>query len=476
MPSRRPIASDALPPVWERGTLVLVPSLSFPVSELVKIAGIDHYEERLLCAVLLLDRPDVRLVYLTSRPVDPAVVDYYLSFLDDPVRARNRLHLVAVGEGGPRPLSDKLLGRPDVVARVRQLVAGDASARLLPFNVTHREAELAAALGLALDGPPPEQVALGSKSGSRRVARRAGVAVVAGEEDLRSLPELEGAADRLRRRGARRAVVKLNDGFSGQGNALIDLAGPGGGVEARPTTFCAGEETWASYGPKVAIEGAVVEEVVEAPWASPSVQLRVAPGGAVNVVSSHDQILGGPGGQVYLGCRFPAHPTYREAICRAGRAVGAVLAAEGVIGPFGVDFLVTGDADDFEVFLSEINLRMGGTTHPFWMARLATGGHYDDDRGELVVRGERRCYVATDNLKVPGLAGRSPREAIDAVAGAGLAFDRASGTGVTLHLLGALVGHAKLGATCIAADLEEAEKLLGELDAVLGHLVSRPVP
>ena len=369
MPSRRPIASDALPPVWERGTLVLVPSLSFPVSELVKIAGIDHYEERLLCAVLLLDRPDVRLVYLTSRPVDPAVVDYYLSFLDDPVRARNRLHLVAVGEGGPRPLSDKLLGRPDVVARVRQLVAGDASARLLPFNVTHREAELAAALGLALDGPPPEQVALGSKSGSRRVARRAGVAVVAGEEDLRSLPELEGAADRLRRRGARRAVVKLNDGFSGQGNALVDLVGPTTTLSPESATFCAAGESWTSFGPKIAAEGAIVEELLDAPLASPSVQLRIAPGGDVRVVSTHDQVLGGPGGQVYQGCRFPASESYRSAISAAALSVGDVLAGEGVVGPLGIDFLVTGAPGAFEISLSEINLAWAGPPIPSgWLA------------------------------------------------------------------------------------------------------------
>jgi hypothetical protein len=31
----------------------------------------------------------------------------------------------------------------------------------------------------------------------------------------------------------------------------------------------------------------------------------VTPTGEVEIVSTHDQLLGGPSGQSYLGCRFP---------------------------------------------------------------------------------------------------------------------------------------------------------------------------
>ena len=92
---------------------------------------------------------------------------------------------------------------------------------------------------------------------------------------------------------------------------------------------------------------------------------------------------------------------------------------------------------------------MGGTTHPFWMARLATGGTYDQESGELrVPGGGARCYVATDNLKSRA-AGRArrPAEVIARIDEAGLAFDPATGTGVTLHLLGALPGAGKMGVT-----------------------------
>jgi len=205
------------------------------------------------------------------------------------------------------------------------------------------------------------------------------------------------------------------------------------------------------------VQGAVVEELLRAPGLrSPSVQLRISPAGAVEVLSTHDQILGGPQNQVYIGCRFPAHPDYRLSIQREALKVGQVLAAEGVLGSFGIDFLVVGR----DVYLSEINLRLGGTTHPFWMARLATGTRYDLFTGELRrPDGSARYYVATDNLKSGRLKGRSPADAIELLDGSGLGYDPANGAGATLHLLGALPSTGKLGATCIADTPEAADDL-----------------
>jgi len=119
------------------------------------------------------------------------------------------------------------------------------------------------------------------------------------------------------------------------------------------------------------------------------------------------------------------------------------------------------------IYLSEINLRMGGTTHPFWMARLATGGAYDVADGTLVAGTTPKFYVATDNFKSPSLVGRSPASVITAVDDAGLGFDPASATGATLHLLGAVRDHGKVGATCIADSPAEAEALYQRVAAVL---------
>ena len=452
--------------------MVALPSATFPVDELRKITAIQHYEERMLYTALLLRCPERRLVYLTSLPVDEAIVEYYLRFLPDPAGARRRLELVSLGDEGPQPLTHKLLARPDAVAQVRELVGGADGADdayVLPFNVTASEARLADELDLPVFGARPDLAVLGTKTGSRRVAARAGVPVPAGAEDLRSVAEVERAVEALRaeRPRAGAVVIKLNEGFSGQGNAIVDLDGPVAPLPGSKTTFCAAEESWESFSTKITREGAIVEELLDGPdVASPSVQVRIAPSGDYELLSTHDQILGGTGGHVYLGCRFPADAAYRLAIQEAAARVAGVLAAEGVIGSFGIDFLVVHEGEgeaagdrDGGVYLSEINLRMGGTTHPFWMTRLACEATYDATTGELLSDGRPTCYVATDNLKSGRLLGLRPGQLVDAVDRAGLGFDQGARSGVTLHLLGALPRFGKMGATCVAATPEDAEEL-----------------
>jgi len=147
--------------------------------------------------------------------------------------------------------------------------------------------------------------------------------------------------------------------------------------------------------------------------------------------------------------------------------VGEVLAADGVIGSFGIDFVLVPDDGRYDIRLSEINLRLGGTTHPFWMARLVSDGVYDQSTGELVARGRAKCYVASDNLKSQALVGRSPADVIADVDRRGLSFDPERGTGATLHLLGAVRRFGKMGMTCVADTAEDADALYEELTAAL---------
>jgi hypothetical protein len=451
-------------------TIVVCPSISFPEVELRKIVGIQHYEERLLFFILLLRDPDLEMVYPTSVPVAPAIVDYYLGWLPDPAGARERLHLIAVGDPAPSALTDKLLARRDLVAGISAHIRDPECAYIVAFNVTPSEARLAELLGIPLYGPHPELIDLGSKSGARQVAAAAGVEVFEGAGDLYSIADIERgvAAIRAARPDAKAVVAKLNHGFSGQGNVVLPLAGIATPLQESAAVFCASEESWATYEPKVAAEGAIVEELAREPGVvSPSVQLRVLPGGRVEVVSTHDQILGGPDEQVYLGCRFPARAEYRKQIQDDAIRVAEVLAARGVIGSFGIDFVVVPDRG---VFLSEINLRLGGTTHPFLMARYVSGGVYDADAGELLVDGSPRVYKASDNLKSQRYVGLQPGDVIAAVADAGLQYDPATATGATLHLLGALPGYGKCGVLCIARSHEEADDMYSAVIATLDRL------
>ena len=64
---------------------------------------------------------------------------------------------------------------------------------------------------------------LGTKSGCREVFRDAGILFPDGFENLQDEEEMAQALNDLKTRNPemRRAVVKLNDGFSGEGNALF---------------------------------------------------------------------------------------------------------------------------------------------------------------------------------------------------------------------------------------------------------------
>ena len=452
------------------GTLVVLPSITFPGVELRKIIGIQHYEERMLYTLLLLRNPDLRVVYLTSLAIDPDIVDYYLGFLPQGIDARTRLTTIAVGDPEPRALTAKLLESPSVLKAIHSEVHGKQG-YVLPFNVTPLEGEFAEQIGLPLFGPHPDLISLGSKSGSRKVARRAGVPILTGFEDLRSLDEIEDSITAIQkeRPQADAVVIKLDNGFSGQGNAIVDLRTLRFPLHESPTVFCAAEESWLSFSAKIAEEGAIVEELVRGEGiTSPSVQLRIAPGGSIETLSTHDQILGGPDDQVYLGCRFPARSDYRRRILDFALETAKVLAAEGVFGPFGIDFVVVpSDGRDPDVYLSEINLRNGGTTHPFFMARLVTEGEYDFSTGELIAEGQPKFYVATDNLKSEDYIGMTPGTAIRALRDAGLAYEPSTRTGITLHLLGALRDYGKIGAVCIAGSHEGAQSLYDNLVATL---------
>ena len=211
-----------------------------------------------------------------------------------------------------------------------------------------------------------------------------------------------------------------------------------------------------------------MEELLDVPgMVSPSVQLRILPGGEPMVLSTHSQVLGGPNRQVYLGCRFPADAAYRDDIRQAAERVGRELAGRGVIGYFGVDFFVVPERGRQQVFLSEINLRVGGTTHPFGMASLVTDGRYDVAGGHLVAGGRAKSYLATDNLKSSSLVGCQPQAIIDQVARLGLGYDHRRRVGTTIHLLGALREYGKMGVTRIGDTEEEARERYREVVAAL---------
>ncbi|MEZ5730528.1 MAG: peptide ligase PGM1-related protein [Burkholderiaceae bacterium] len=216
--------------------------------------------------------------------------------------------------------------------------------------------------------------------------------------------------------------------------------------------------------------GGIVEAFVPgASGRSPSVQMRIDPLGRVEAISTHDQVLGGPNGQIFLGCRFPADEAYRLTLQEAGARVARVLAERGVLGRFGVDFVSVPQADGgWRHYAIEINLRKGGTSHPFLMLQFLTDGCYDTHTGRFLTQGGRpRHYYASDNLESERYRGLTPDDLIDIAVTNGLHFHNASGEGVAFHLIGALSEFGKLGVVCIGETAERAFALYRRTVAVL---------
>ena len=451
-------------------TSVVVPSLTLDQGELRKLAGVAYYEERLLFLLIRLRNPRAHVVYVTSQPVHPMILDYYLNLLAGvpAAHARARLTMLCCHDGSPRPLTEKIIERPRLMQRIRKAIPDPTRAYLTVFNSTRLERKLSVLLGVPLNGLDPDLQYYGTKSGSRRVFHQAGVPCPLGFEDLNSEADIVKALSELRcrRPGLRRAIVKLNESFSGEGNAVFTYPEegmgdvPGALAEVALATESSERETFFDEFRRM---GGVVEEYVEAPEKhSPSVQLRTSPHGEVLKISTHDQILGGPQGQTYLGCRFPARDDYRQPMSALADRIGHVLAEKGVVSRFGVDFLASRSHPDEPWTLQalEINLRFLGTTHPFLALSFLTGGSLDAATGQFVSLGGRpKFYRATDNLQSDRYKSLVPEDLIDIVTEHRLHYNHRTESGVLFHLIGAVSEFGKLGVTAIANTPAEADAL-----------------
>jgi hypothetical protein len=95
-------------------------------------------------------------------------------------------------------------------------------------------------------------------------------------------------------------------------------------------SFQCATETWSHFASKIPTLGAIAEAFIEGEVKhSPSVQGRITPMGDVEILSTHDQELGGADGQIFLGCSFPARSDYRLEIQKMGRRVGEALSCPG---------------------------------------------------------------------------------------------------------------------------------------------------
>ena len=463
-------------------TVVVVPSLSLDPDVLANVSGAYHYEERMLCMAMLLRLPRTRLIFVTSEPVAASTIDYYLHLLPGipSGHARRRLSLFACHDASPLPLTQKILQRPRLLQRIREHITDPGAAHLTCFNACELERTLAVQLDVPLYACDPQLAALGSKSGGREIFRAADVPMPDGFENLADEKDIAEALAALKGRNPdlRRAAVKMNDGFAGEGNAVFSYTEAPDAVDlgswvrdrlAHSLDYEANGMSWERFSTKFRQMGGVVEAYVDGDEKrSPSVQCRIDPVGQVRLISTHDQVLGGRSGQVFLGCTFPAADAYRREIQEMGLRVGKVLRDRGALGRFGIDFVSVREPDGWRHHAIEINLRKGGTTHPYMMLQFLTDGTYDHETGMYYTpTGQPRYYYASDNLKSDAYVGLTPSDLIDISVANGLHFHGTTQQGVVFHLIGALSEFGKLGVVCVSESREGADRLYRDTVAVL---------
>jgi PGM1 C-terminal domain/ATP-grasp domain len=463
-------------------SLVVIPSVAPPPGD--NGAVVQAYEERLLFLLFLLRQPRLQMVFVTGRAVSEAVVQYYLALLPGviPSHARARLHMIAAHDGSPRPLSAKLLQRPRVLDAISTRIPDRARCHLVPFTTSAAERDLALALGIPLYGADPRFLPFGTKTGCRRLFADAGVAHPLGWEDVADVDGVVEALTQMRaaKPAVEQAIVKHNDGVAGRGNAIVRLGGlPAPGSPDEPAALRARVEQLELESSKTDLDeylrtlaagGGIVEErIAGVELRSPSVQLRVTPLGDVEILSTHDQLLGGPSGQSYLGCVFPADFAYARQITDEAAKIGERLAREGVLGRFAVDFVVVRATDgSWTPYAIEVNLRKGGTTHPFLTLQFLTDGTYDPATALFTApSGREKHLVATDHLESERLHGLSVDDLFDIAVRHRLHFDPARQVGVVFHMMSALAEIGRTGMTAVGDSPAQAEQTFRRAERVL---------
>src|SRR4029077_19982533 len=96
-----------------------------------------------------------------------------------------------------------------------------------------------------------------------------------------------------------------------------------------------------------------------------------------------------------------ARPSYARTITTDAQTIGRRLAREGGIGRFALDFvLVRATGGAWTPYAIELNLRKGGTTHPFLTLQFLTDGRYDPTTALFTApTGKRKFFVASDHVK-----------------------------------------------------------------------------
>lgn len=440
-----------------------------------------HYEERIFYLFHVLRNPLNRLIVVTSSPVTETLVSYLLHLIPGVPHshARRRLELLHVQDVSSVPLTQKILNRPALMTRLRRLLSQSDRASISCYNVTQLEEELAVSLQVPLHGPRAEHLRLTSNSGSRQLFQALGINHPHGAKNVQYIGDVARALVELAQEkpDLTKACLKHNFSISGYGNAIVDLSRlqerlQSGEAPDNPMyrwiSDCLPDwahlvherQTWKNYLERLGLEGGVVEEFVEGDPCS--VEVRIDLDGSVDVIGTHEEMMGGENFQVYLGCRFPASQRLAGELGRLGLTLGRWMAQQGVVGRFTANFLATPKGGQVveKLYAVDVHLRKGNTTLPLRTLQLLSAGTYNHEEGVFTDdRGQELCYLSSDHFGAGQFKGMMPRDLLEIITCSAHHYSSATHTGAVFHMLNGISELGQTGITCIERRHDLAERL-----------------
>jgi len=466
-------------------TFVVVSGLNSDLFNLSQVKGLNFYEERMLFFLFLLKYNRTKIIYVTSKGFNIKLFDYYLDLIAENPKdfksMQKRLTHLEIDDSRVTSMTQKLLDNREIIEKIKGSISNFKTAVLRCYYPTMLERKLALEIGIPLFGSNEKFDYIGTKSGSRRVFKLSGLNLIPGYGKLENTDALYLALAKLMKNypSYKQYVVKLDICASGRGNAVfnaeklikdhdleisiktdvVKLAKIIRKVLKNYLTFQSGEQSFDAYMKEYNKVGGIAEALISAKFTySPSVQISISAEGKPYIISSHEQILGGPNKQNFLGCAFPSRDLHRQLIAKEAKKVAIWMAKKGMIGHFGIDFVTIQKTPDHtpRVYPIEINLRKGGTTHPYRLAYFLTSAHYDSKKGILHSGKIPVCYEARDIIESEKYKALTPGKLIEIIESSKIGFNKNTKKGVLVYMPGMISEYGKFGAIAIGHSHQEA--------------------
>ncbi len=481
-------------------TFVVLSGLNSDSFNLSLVKGLDFYEERMLFFLFLLKYKKTRIIYVTSEGFNTELFEYYISTIftkpNEIKSAFARLVHIEVNKtsaASVQSLSERLLKDEGALKKISDSIPNKAMAMLRCYNTTAQERAIAKELGISIFGHREKFDYIGTKSGARKIFQLVGLKLINGFAYIKSTVLLFEKMVKLYEDspGSEKIMIKLNESSSGKGNCIFNMGdflsdelNNQGKISSKTAfdifekrfdkyaIFQSEKQNYAGFKKEFDRLGGICELYIGGKNHSPSVQIQLLPSGKVNIVSTHEQILGGPGSQRYAGCEFPANENYKKEIIKQAELVANWMSKKGMVGNFSIDFLAVKQSDNFTVYPIEINLRKGGTTHPFRITYFLTGAKYNRKTGLLQCGDTPIYYYSMDFIESEKYKKLTPKTLIETVASSKISFNKDTKKGVILFMPGMITELGRFGAVCIGHSREEAKNYYKKLVALVDSLVS----